>query len=319
MYQTVAFLNFARQTCKQVVVDVSHSVPVHVTVSPEDNVEVTSLLTTAGQKRRRKSDAPTLSLTAATAPARLHLQLSRVTVSFDSTRHAADICTPSAVLNSYDIVAVRPGDAASLRHAADCGAVDIIQLDLAGGRLPFALRVENVEHVLRAGLVFEVDVAAAIRDSAARQYLISNTNSLLRLTRGRGILLTSGARTPLELRSPLDTAAIASLMGMSRGDALAAMSRTAQAVLKHAQQRRHRISSGSVPGLVVHVVPSLVVRQDVKSSGDASVAPTQGGLPLEKLDVGNAYDPLDRIARLSNAVNIAGSSQALTTHNLKSR
>lgn len=182
----------------------------------------------------------------------MQLQLSRVTVALDSTRYAADVSLSSPVLVSYDLVAVRPGDAAALRHAVDCGAVDIVQLDLSSGRLPFPLRAEGVAAVLGAGLVFEVDFGAAIRDAASRQFLISNARSLLRLTRGRGVLLTSGARSPLELRSPGDAAAIAGLFGLSRGAALVAMSETASAVLRHAQLRRRRATTSE---LTLHVVP----------------------------------------------------------------
>ena len=242
----------------------------------------------------------------------MQLQLSRITLGLDSTRHAADVGLSNAALASYDIVAVRPGDAAAMRQAADSGAVDIIQLDLSSGRLPFPLRAEGIEHVLRAGLVFEISVAAAIRDGASRQYLISNAASLLRLTRGKGFLLSSGARTPLELRSPLDTAAIASLFGVSRGAALAAMSESVQTVLNHAQHRRRR-----GPDLVVHVVPV----SDARAPGAAEHALAHcvtgaGGEPLTSISLAGGVgsqpgsvggrgslfsDPLQRIARISAA------------------
>lgn len=210
------------------------------------------------------------------AVTRVQVQLSRITVGLESTRHASDVSLSNAVLASYDIVAIRPGDLASLRHAADSSAVDIVQLDLSQGRLPFALRTENVEHVLRAGLVFEVDFAAAIRDSVARQSLITNTANLLRLTRGRGVLLTSGAQTALELRSPLDAAAIAGLFGLSRKDALSAMSETALAVIRHAQQRRRRATPGPSQTFTLHVVPVSSVRTSVGPSS-AHVQKVQQG------------------------------------------
>ena len=41
-------------------------------------------------------------------------------------------------------------------------------------------------------------------DAAARRHLISNAQQLLRLTRGRHVVLSSGARHPMELRGPDD-------------------------------------------------------------------------------------------------------------------
>lgn len=269
----------------------------------------------AGQKRRRL-DPTSAAASAVAIPGSVQLQLSRITLGLDSTRHAADVGLSNAALASYDIVAVRPGDAAAMRQAADSGAVDIIQLDLSSGRLPFPLRAEGVEHVLRAGLVFEISVAAAIRDGASRQYLVSNAASLLRLTRGRGFLLSSGARTPLELRSPLDTAAIASLFGVSRGAALAAMSESVQTVLNHAQLRRRR-----GPDLVLHVVPVALTLSDARAPVAVEHTPAHcvtgaGGEPLSSISpaggVGSRSgsaasrgspfsDPLQRIARIAAA------------------
>ena len=43
-------------------------------------------------------------------------------------------------------------------------------------------------------------------DSIARRHLISNAKQLLRLTRCRNIILSSGARRPMDLRGPADVA-----------------------------------------------------------------------------------------------------------------
>ena len=145
----------------------------------------------------------------------------------------------SPVLNSYDLVAALPADAEGLRRILSVAeAVDIVSLDLSGGRPPVPLTPEILRPVLAAGLVLEVAYAPAIRDATFRRFFIANTVALLRATRGKGVLLTSGALTALELRGPGDAAALAALAGLNEAQAREAMRDTAAAVCAHAVRRR---------------------------------------------------------------------------------
>ena len=47
---------------------------------------------------------------------------------------------------------------------------------------------------------------AACQDSNARRHLVSNAQQLVRLTKGRNIVLSSGAKRAMELRGPHDVA-----------------------------------------------------------------------------------------------------------------
>ena len=57
-----------------------------------------------------------------------------MTVTFSIVQHAKN-----ATLNSYDVVAVRPGTARVCETVIGSGAVDIISLDMCA-RLPFVVR-----------------------------------------------------------------------------------------------------------------------------------------------------------------------------------
>lgn len=173
----------------------------------------------------------------------------------------------SSVLSSYECVAVAPGDVATLRAVVQAGIADILVLDLHAGKLPFQLSAADVQSALSAGLLFEVCYSPAIRDATLRRFLLSNTATLLRLTKGGSgarerhdpvgtvlgkqavraslgpgstpgpLLLCSAAQHSLEVRSQADAAAILALAGVSSEVARRAASEAPAAVLAHAQRR----------------------------------------------------------------------------------
>lgn len=154
---------------------------------------------------------------------------------------AADLREGARVLASYDVVAAQPSDAAGLGAILSAGggaSIDIVSLDLSSGRLPFPLAQRDVAAVLGAGMVFELRYAPAVRDAALRRAFFTHAATLLRVTRGAGLLLTSGARNALELRSPRAVAAIASLAGFSLQQAHAALTAAPAAALAHAARRK---------------------------------------------------------------------------------
>ena len=157
---------------------------------------------------------------------------------------AAALREGARVLASYDVVAAQPSDAAGLGAILGAGggaSIDIVSLDLSSGRLPFPLAQRDVAAVLGAGMVFELRYAPAVRDAALRRAFFTHAATLLRVTRGAGLLLTSGARNALELRSPRAVAAIASLAGFSLQQAHAALTAAPAAALAHAARRKQAV------------------------------------------------------------------------------
>ena len=91
--------------------------------------------------------------------------------------------------------------------------VDIISLDL-GRRLPFRLKAKILAPALDRGVMLEISYACCLRDETSRQLLFSNAAALARATRGKNIILSSGARSAFELRSPYDAMNLATLFGL---------------------------------------------------------------------------------------------------------
>lgn len=162
-----------------------------------------------------------------------------------SSASFASQCKEGAgILASYDIVAAQPVDSGGLAaciSAGKGGAIDIIVLDMSSGRLPFPLSPQDVNSAISSGMLFELRYSPAIRDASMRRAFFTHAATLLRVTRGRGLILSSGARSPLELRAPRAVAAIASLAGFSLQQATVALTAAPATAIAHAEKRKKQI------------------------------------------------------------------------------
>ena len=135
----------------------------------------------------------------------------------------------------YNLVSALPLDAAAFSQVClsysspGPSSIDIIALDLAtSARLPFQLKRSMVLKAIADGAVFEICYGVAMRlgdgsGSAsgasaaatgqmsgrpvprdARRNVISGARELIRITNGKGIILSSEVRRCMELRGPLD-------------------------------------------------------------------------------------------------------------------
>ena len=99
-----------------------------------------------------------------------------------------------------------------------------------------------------------MDYSAGLADSSQRRTFLANVASLIRTTKGKSILLTSGARTALGIRGPYDGQAMLCMLGLSTDDARRAVSHNADIVQHRAKARLsvkaavvvHRVAQGDV-------------------------------------------------------------------------
>lgn len=116
---------------------------------------------------------------------------------------SANQSSNNPLLTSYDIVAVQPGTDSLFLKCCQSPDIDIISFDMTQ-RLPFKLKHNIVTQAIDKGIYFEVCLSQLLKDALARRIFISNVTDLVRVTRGKGILFTSGATSPLHLRAPYD-------------------------------------------------------------------------------------------------------------------
>ncbi|CAB4434337.1 unnamed protein product [Rhizophagus irregularis] len=165
-------------------------------------------------------------------------QLSRITVVIEDASQNYGLSSTNSIISSYDIVAAQPTNEKIFQNVCGTLEVDIVSLEM-GSRLPFYIKHGPVGLAIERGVYFEICYAPAIRDSASRRQLISNAQSLVRVTRGKNIIITSEAQRAMELRGPYDIVNLGTIMGMNQAMAKDCISTNCRAVVMHAITRRN--------------------------------------------------------------------------------
>ncbi|RUS13723.1 RNase P subunit p30-domain-containing protein [Endogone sp. FLAS-F59071] len=75
-------------------------------------------------------------------------------------------------------------------------------------------------------------------DQSARRHLISNAQSLVRVSRGKNIIISSEAQRAMELRGPYDLVNLGTLFGLNQADAKDCISTNCRTVVYHSITRR---------------------------------------------------------------------------------
>ncbi|CAG8510753.1 12291_t:CDS:2 [Dentiscutata erythropus] len=164
-------------------------------------------------------------------------QLTRLTYIIEDISQNHGLSSTNSVLASYDILAVRPTNEKTFTNACNTLEIDIISLEM-GSRLPFYLKHSIVGTAIERGIFFEISYAPAIRDSTSRHHLISNAQNLVRVSRGKNIIITSEAQRAMELRGPYNIVNLGTIMGMNQATAKESITTNCRAVVIHAATRR---------------------------------------------------------------------------------
>lgn len=139
----------------------------------------------------------------------------------------------------FSIVAVRPTSEKTLLNACTNIDCDLISLDLSV-RLPFHFKFKTVSSAISRGVRFEICYSPGITGSGleARRNLIGNAMSLIRATRGRGIIISSEAKRALAIRAPMDVINLACIWGLSHERGKEALCEEARKVVALARLKR---------------------------------------------------------------------------------
>ncbi|KAI9004126.1 RNase P subunit p30-domain-containing protein, partial [Gaertneriomyces semiglobifer] len=154
-------------------------------------------------------------------------------------------------LSSYDLIALQPTTERLFQIACNNLDIDIISLEMSA-RLPFFLKHSTINAAIQRGVYFEICYSAAIRDVTARKHLISNAAALVRVTKGKNILITSGAEKALELRGPHDVINLGSIFSMNQTLTKSSIMDNCRSILFHSATRRK-----TMRGVISMETPSL--------------------------------------------------------------
>ncbi|ORY80411.1 RNase P subunit p30-domain-containing protein [Protomyces lactucae-debilis] len=158
---------------------------------------------------------------------------SRLTLVLEDTSQNYNL---SKTAKGYDLLAVRPTSEKTLQYACTQMEVDIISIDLSQ-RLPYYLKHATLGSAISRGLFIEIAYAPSLTDMSSRRQLLSNASAIVRASRGRGLLITSGATQALGLRSPYDIINLATFWGLSQERGREALAENTRRVLKKAETR----------------------------------------------------------------------------------
>ena len=162
--------------------------------------------------------------------------LTRVTLTIENAAHNH---TVSLLPPVYDIVALRPTNEKAFTLCClslDCA---IISLDLSE-RLPFLLKMRPVAVALQRGVRFEVCYSAGVLGlrTGGLANLIGGATALIRATQGRGIIVSSEARSALGLRAPMDMMNLTATWGLKPQRGKEAVCEESQKVVELARMKR---------------------------------------------------------------------------------
>lgn len=217
----------------------------------------------------------------------------------------------------YDVLALRPVDERSLQLA--CGSLDcdIISLDLTQ-RFPFHFKFKTLSEAIKLGKKFEICYSQGLLgDSMPRRTLISNATQLIRATRGRGLLISSEAKSAVHCRGPWDAINLAAVWGLGQERGYEAMTKEARSVVVGAQLKRTSYRG------VINVVYggekplSQIARAEQKKGQAQKTKGSNGANPTE---AGNGQKrKADALDDNAPAANVSGTEQPLSKTQMKKR
>lgn len=212
----------------------------------------------------------TLLLQLKTRPRVLFLKRLTIVLDEESEKGFGLASANASVIEPYDIVALAPTTAATFSSACLTHSLPspltahIITLQLTLPRLPFHLKHTLVRTAIKNGAVFEINYAGALGESGANSSAlgVSDTGSsakrnwwaaareVVRVTKGKGIIVSSGALAEADYRGPRDVQNLICLLGLAQNMAHDASAVTPKSLLIRAQTRRTYRAVLSEPKLV---------------------------------------------------------------------
>jgi ribonuclease P/MRP protein subunit RPP1 len=182
----------------------------------------------------------------------------------------------------YDLVAVRPTDERTLQQACQSLDVDIISLDLTL-RFEKHFKFPMLGTAIARGIKIELCYSQGIlsSDPMAKRNLISNATQLIRVTRGRGLMFSSEAKSVLGIRAPSDIINLASVWGLGTEKGKDGITKEPRSVVEYARLKRQ-----SYKGVVdvVYGGEKPVVEAKDKQSQKGKVNTNQNGKRPEPVD-----------------------------------
>ncbi|KAF8586056.1 PHP domain-like protein [Ramaria rubella] len=185
--------------------------------------------------------------------------LKRLTVLLDEDSEKGNGVNPQSatLLSNYDIISLQPTSQASFSQACLTHSIPsphtahVISVPVTLPRLPFHLKHTLIRAALKNGAVFEIDYAGAVGVEADRRNWWGGARELVRVTKGKGVLLSGGVSEDREIRAPKDAANLVTLLGIPQNLSHDSVTQTPKSVVLRAQSRKTYRAVLSEPKLIL--------------------------------------------------------------------
>ena len=129
--------------------------------------------------------------------------LKRITIEINDSKELYQFSNPSTSLKSYDIIAIIPKNEKMFELACGDINVDIISINF-DEKMNFFLKKSLILSAIDKNIFFEIIYNGFITDNSKRVIFISNVLMLLEITKGKNLIISSGADNFIDHRSPYD-------------------------------------------------------------------------------------------------------------------
>ncbi|KAJ3751965.1 RNase P subunit p30-domain-containing protein [Lentinula raphanica] len=203
----------------------------------------------------------------------LFLKRLSVILDEDSEKGFGLINANTSFFNSYDILSLIPTNQATfalacLTHTLPSPlTTHIISIPLTLPRFPFHLKHTLIRTAIKNGAVFEINYVGALggeSDSILLEAGAADANGangkrnwwaaakeLVRVTKGKGVIVSGGVVAQADLRAPRDVANLMTFLGLPQDIAHAACTSVPKSLILRAQTRKTYRAVFSEPTLVI--------------------------------------------------------------------
>uniref|UniRef100_A0A6B2LCT3 Uncharacterized protein n=1 Tax=Arcella intermedia TaxID=1963864 RepID=A0A6B2LCT3_9EUKA len=164
-------------------------------------------------------------------------QFRRLTLHVEEEGQLNALHQSSPIFSQYDIIAVSASNETLLKKCIDNGDVDIISFDFSQ-KISYPLRNKVISNAINKGIHFEILYSKVFGKKDAQALWLRNALHLVRISRGKNIILSSGAKDPLDLRGPYDVSNLSCMFGLEVSNAKHIVSTNCRSVLLHAEARK---------------------------------------------------------------------------------
>ncbi|CEP64557.1 RNA-binding RNA processing protein RPP1 LALA0_S12e01640g [Lachancea lanzarotensis] len=158
---------------------------------------------------------------------------SRITLIIDDPSKGQSL---SKISQAFDIVAAMPISEKALTMITSSLDVDLLTFQY-NHRLPTFLKHKSICSSVARGVKLEIVYGYALRDMQSRRQFIQNVKSVIRSSRSRGIVISSGAKKPLECRNVLGVTSLVKILGLQSDKCVKAMTELPALVLLNGRLR----------------------------------------------------------------------------------